>query len=1115
MISQKNISQKNIKNTKKNEKILKNPKKNVQKATFISVNIRGLSPGLRRDKMIFLNDLANEMNSDFIFITETHLKLIQDEAESNIPGWNETRCDRLIRSHGGVIIYTRDYIPVSEQYTFSNGHVEIACNLLSNEETALVCIYRPPDCPAKSFVEALDNISDWIGKIEEKLEKAPTIIISGDLNFPTMKTWNDEDISKITANYNAREANNTDAGSEREQISKLLDLIREKALSQEVDTPTRGTNTLDLIFSNNNEYIDFIEIIENVDMSDHNFLVAHINKEAEVLNEVSRTNFCSTSIPEFNLQKATTEEWRKARETFSNKAELIDTEASSNDIIEEVIKALELTVVESFIKNTAPDRSNFNSRSLIPRAARTLMKQKVNISRSIQKSEDPVKIKKLKDKISKIEDDLRKLSHKRRSNEEKKARENLKTDPSSMFNLVKKRSKKTNKIGPLKRNKENESWSEAEILNKQYESVFTSPDPSNFFKDAKEFFKKDVEVESEPKLNSFEVNQTLVLEAIDQLSPNAAPGPDGIPSSILKQLKFEVTPVLTIAFEKSLSEGKIPKAFSKAFIKPIKKPKKPRCDPAAYRPVSLTSNLAKILEHLVKKQLQKHLEEENHLNSAQHGFRPNRSCVTQLLDHYDKILKHLEDGKIYDVVYLDFAKAFDTVDRFVLSKEMLKIGIQNEAATWLFEFLQNRTQQVLAENQLSLPTKVISGVPQGTVLGPQLFLILINSLTEEDLAAKLTMFADDTRVGHEIMTEDDIRSLQRDLDNIFTWQKRNNMSFNEDKFELVRHGDSFRTTTNIPRGVYTTEDGTEIKCKNSVRDLGIQISAESDFREQINKVCKDARNKAHWIFRTFYARDVSFLSFMWRIYIQPILDYGVQLWAPSKQAEIKLLEDVFRNYSSRAQNDNHEPFDFWDRIRRYGIRSQQRRAERFRIICVWKVLENISPNCNISWETTEAAGRICNIARSPNHASRKVKSLRDSSFQAKGPELFNTMPFELRAMSKCSLNTFKNALDKFLDWVPDTPLSQKYHPSPMDMFTSKPSNSLVDWIRFLGVSTRHPLPLKNIVLKIKTSPNYIDFNNSRLSSDSRLFENFPNRHPSRDQENMEHAGMNMNIEEKL
>ena len=1039
--------------------------------------------------MIFLNELADEMNSEIIIITETHLRNNQDEAESNIPGWSETRADRKVRSHGGVNIYTRDYIPIQHQLSYSNGHLELACTFISSYETAIISMYRPPDCPAKLFSDGINKAEEWINSLETKLEKTPTIILAGDLNFPNMKTWSPEDISRVNNNFRARTENDIPIGSEREQITKLIDMANKRAFSQEVEVTTRGENTLDLIFCNNTEFIDSIESIENTTMSDHKFLIAHMTKDAEAHEEQTLKNFCHTKIPEFNLKTASPEEWKQARNVFLKKSEDFNLEASANDIINETTKALEDTVIQCFSSSKVPDRSKLKSNSLIPREARTLMRKKINASKTLQKSEDPDKINNLKDKIAKIEDDLRKLVHRKRSIAEKKARNNLKTDPKPLYQLVKKLTRKPSKIGPLNRTKTTESWSDAKILSQQYKSVFTAPMADNIFTDSEEFFHREHTEDSNTKLDSFTVNKNLIYRAIDKLSPDASPGPDGIPSILIKQLKFEITPTLEVAFKKSIENGEIPKNFSQAYIKPIKKPKKPRGDPASYRPVSLTSNVAKILEHLVKSQLQNHLEQEEKLNTAQHGFRPNRSCLTQLLDHYDTVLKHLEEGRTYEVIYLDFAKAFDTVDRYILARELLKIGIQNKAATWLFQFLNNRTQQVLAENTLSPPVEVISGVPQGTVLGPQMFLILINSMTEEEIESKVTMFADDTRVGRDIINEDDIAKLQRDLDTIFSWQKRNNMSFNEDKFELVIHGNNLRYSSSIPRGRYITDDGTVIKPSTSVRDLGIQISEDNDFSEQIAIVCKRARDKANWVFRTFYSRDVSFMTFMWRCYVQPLLDYGSQLWTPSSQGEIKALEDIFRNYSNRAQQDNKESFDFWNRIRRYGIRSQQRRAERFRIICTWKVLERITPNCGLSWSSTESSGRLCKVSHSPNYSTDRVKTLRNASFQSRGPALFNVMPYFLRETTNCSINVFKNKLDKFLETIPDTPLSQKWYPIPLDCFSARPSNGLIDWIRHLGVPVRHPLPLEEVKNKIKSSPQFIDFEHSRFSPDPRLTEN--------------------------
>ena len=127
--------------------------------------------------------------------------------------------------------------------------------------------------------------------------------------------------------------------------------------------------------------------------------------------------------------------------------------------------------------------------------------------------------------------------------------------------------------------------------------------------------------------------------------------------------------------------------------------------------------------------------EDNHLLSDnQQGFRSKWSCLSQLLSHYNEVISSLE-------------QAFDTVDRFLLSQHMKKAGITEKAAVWLFRFLDGRTQQVITDKQISTPAPVKSGVPQGTVLGPQLFLLMINSLTEEDISSRIGIFADDTRVN--------------------------------------------------------------------------------------------------------------------------------------------------------------------------------------------------------------------------------------------------------------------------------------------------------------------------------------------------------------------------------
>ena len=469
----------------------------------------------------------------------------------------------------------------------------------------------------------------------------------------------------------------------------------------------------------------------------------------------------------------------------------------------------------------------------------------------MKKTTDLVLKNKLSEKISELEEDLRRLVHKKRLHDETKARHDLTKAPNDFFDLVRKISKKSDKVGPLKRTSKNKNWPTCEILSSQYSSIFSKPREEDIFTDPKIFFKEHSEEDavtdrestrahSLPTLTSLETNHFRISNAIDKLPSRSAPGPDGITNYLIKQLKFELIPVLNVLFEKSLDTGILPSHYLKAYIKPIKKSKKPRSEPSSYCPVSLTSGLSKVFEHVLKPQLQSYLEDNDILSKTQHGFRPMRSCISQLLNHYNTVIEDLEQGKTTDVVYLDFAKAFDSVDIFILSQEMKKIGISGKAGVWIYNFLSGRNQQILADNQLSSPARVTSGVPQGTILGPTFFLIMINTLSETDLESRISMFADDTRVAKGIKSEEDVTRLQNDLDKVFEWQKAKNMDFNKDKFELLSHSHDFRSNRNLPKGQYLTDDGSSIKIKPAVRDLGIEISASSDFLLHISTTCKRA-----------------------------------------------------------------------------------------------------------------------------------------------------------------------------------------------------------------------------------------------------------------------------------
>ena len=413
------------------------------------------------------------------------------------------------------------------------------------------------------------------------------------------------------------------------------------------------------------------------------------------------------------------------------------------------------------------------------------------------------------------------------------------------------------------------------------------------------------------------------INAIDELSNNSSSGPDGIPSIFLKKCKSSVSVPLTMLWRKALDMGVTPLLVKIAHIIPIHKGDH-RGLAANYRPIALTSHLVKLFEKVIRNKIVSFLEENCLLNPSQHGFRRGRSCLSQLLDHYDKILSMLEQGLNVDVIYLDFAKAFDKVDHQILLEKLELLGIGGKLLEWIKSFLLQRTQHVLVNGHLSEPSAVRSGVPQGSVIGPLLFLILIGDIDAELAHAFLSSFADDTRTAMGVGSIRDVSLHQSDLERIYEWAIINNMSFNNKKLEALRYGTNSLLKEET---AYNAPNGTHIPVKNHVRDLGVTMSDTAKFSEHINIICQKARDMCSWIFRTFRTRAPEPMKILWKSMVLPILDYCSQLWCPIKAGQIQQIEAI-QQYFTRRINIQEQP-NYWQRLSKLKLYSLQRRRERY------------------------------------------------------------------------------------------------------------------------------------------------------------------------------------------
>ena len=310
----------------------------------------------------------------------------------------------------------------------------------------------------------------------------------------------------------------------------------------------------------------------------------------------------------------------------------------------------------------------------------------------------------------------------------------------------------------------------AETLNNQFFTFFT--DENTSFSNLETTF---------PLIGSLSFSTKGIENVLNNLSTNKSPGPDCIPNFVLKLCSSIIAPVLQVIFTQSLKNQTLPTDWLSANIVPIHK-KGNRNLASNYRPISLTSTCCKVMEHIVFHFIMEHLNNNNIINKHQHGFRPSHSCQSQLLILTDDILKAMDEKKQVD---LDFCKAFDKVPHRQLLNKLKHYGITGNLVKWIEQWLTKRNQQVTLENHVSSKLPVKFGVPQGTVLGPLMFLLYINDI-DENISSTVRLFADDCVMYRIIDSLEDSLCLQRDLSTILNWTKKWQMQLNIDKCVVLR-----------------------------------------------------------------------------------------------------------------------------------------------------------------------------------------------------------------------------------------------------------------------------------------------------------------------------------------
>ncbi|VDO10445.1 unnamed protein product, partial [Brugia timori] len=401
--------------------------------------------------------------------------------------------------------------------------------------------------------------------------------------------------------------------------------------------------------------------------------------------------------------------------------------------------------------------------------------------------------------------------------------------------------------------------------------------------------------------NSISVNQLSyqeVFKALKNLDASKGPGPDGIAPVFLKNLSEELALPLERLFNMSLKNGKFPEIWKSSYLVPIFK-SGTKSDIRNYRGIAIISCIPKLFESIVNDKIFRQVK--NQITNKQHGFYKGRSTTTNLLEFVTFILNAMDNGKHVEALYTDFSKAFDRIDIPLLLFKLHKIGMEPTLLNWLQSYLTHRKQIVRFQNKLSQPILVTSGVPQGSHLGPLLFILYVNDISFILKKIKLLVYADDMKLFMEISNSSDAEEFQNEINLFYTWCSKSLLQLNVKKCNTI----AFSRKIETPHIAISLGNQKVEKCK-IVRDLGVILDSKLTFIEHYNTIISKANSMLGFIKRFSHNfQDPYTIKLLYITYVRPILEYCNLVWNPYialHEERIESVQKQFLLYALRKLN---------------------------------------------------------------------------------------------------------------------------------------------------------------------------------------------------------------------
>lgn len=872
--------------------------------------------------------------------------------------------NRFQRRGGGVMLYVAEKLESYSCDFLNNVEVEDSCWCIikTKSDNILVGVtYRSPssshDNNAK-IVECIDKL--------RRVERLSSILLMGDFNYPEID-WE----AGIVRTGNA-------------DAARFYEAVQGQYLFQCVDSPTRVVmgerpSILDLVFTNEVNMVHDLEIVAPLGKSDHSGLLF----EFVLPDEVHK--FEKTTDRKRNYFKGDFSAMRERLQEidWSQLDESLDVESMYNSI-----KTIVCDLVNEFVPYNKPKKTI----KTVPKSVKKAAKKKRMLHKrySITHSREDWEAYRVQRNITTG------LIDKYEMEEELRLARNFKENPKLLHKYIRNRTKVKDKVEALKnvngdlcyKNKE-----KADILGKQFHSVFVKENLENI---------PSVTM-SRSRISDLIIDEEEVRNRLGKLKDSKAIGPDEIHPKVLKECAGELSVPVAKLFRLSLSRAEVPLDWKKAHVCPIFKKGSVKLA-ENYRPVSLTSQLCKVMESIIRDHIVSFLENEQIIDMNQHGFRVGRSCKTNLLETLEDWTKEVNENRRVDCVYLDYQKAFDTVPHKRLLLKLEAIGVRGVLVKWIEAFLVDRIQRVIVEGELSDWTNVLSGVPQGSVLGPTLFLIYINDLSDA-IKSTVKLFADDTKVYRTIKASEDIQVLQDDLCKMCKWAEVWQMQFNIEKCKTM-HINGNEEHANY---YMVTSDNTRVNLQvvNEEKDLGIKISNDLKSSRQCSSVIGSATGSMRKLHNTFKHMNTEIFKKVYPSYVRSHLETSVQVWSPHLLGEIDRIEKVQRRATKSVRELRRFPYE--ERLKKLKLYTLSKRRLRGDLIEVFRIVKGFSAL------KVEDFFQFARVRDTRGHRFKLYKkgpncTVRQAFFSQRIVNEWNNLPECV--VNADSVNMFKNKLDK-------------------------------------------------------------------------------------------------------